>query len=119
MNIVDFYRHATAEELNFYQKIFYPLQDRVFDIASVYGDKLYLTGGTALARFYFNHRLSDDLDFFTPTDDLKAIANDMRLRLADAGYVVEVSTLEVYFARFFIVQENFKLKVEFAKEFNL
>jgi len=119
MNIANFYRHATAEELNFYQNIFYPLQDRVFDIASVYGDKLYLTGGTALARFYFNHRLSDDLDFFTPTDDLKAMANDLRLRLADAGYVIEVSTLEVYFARFFIVQENFKLKVEFAKEFNL
>jgi len=24
----------------------------------------YLTGGTALSRFYFNHRYSEDLDFF-------------------------------------------------------
>lgn len=25
----------------------------------------YLTGGTALSRFYFNHRISDDIDLFT------------------------------------------------------
>lgn len=30
----------------------------------------YLTGGTALAAFYFQHRLSDDLDFFTHSVDL-------------------------------------------------
>lgn len=28
-------------------------------------DDFYLAGGTALALFYFNHRQSDDLDFFT------------------------------------------------------
>lgn len=28
----------------------------------------YLTGGTALSRFYFNHRYSDDLDFFVNDD---------------------------------------------------
>lgn len=28
----------------------------------------YLTGGTALAEYYFRHRISDDLDFFTPYD---------------------------------------------------
>ena len=31
----------------------------------------YLTGGTALAAFYLEHRLSDDLGFFT--NDSKAI----------------------------------------------
>ncbi len=30
----------------------------------------YLTGGTALARFYLGHRKSDDLDFFTPEEEL-------------------------------------------------
>jgi predicted nucleotidyltransferase component of viral defense system len=118
-NVAKSYRQATTEELNFCKNIFYPLQDMVFEVASLYGDKIYLTGGTALARFYFDHRLSDDLDFFTPTDDLKMIANDMRLRLIDAGYIVEVSSLEIYFARFFVVQDDVKLKVEFAKEFNL
>ena len=28
-------------------------------------DDFYLAGGTALSLFYFNHRQSDDLDFFT------------------------------------------------------
>jgi predicted nucleotidyltransferase component of viral defense system len=28
----------------------------------------YLTGGTALAAFYLNHRFSDDLDFFSPQE---------------------------------------------------
>ena len=28
----------------------------------------YLTGGTALAEFYLQHRLSEDLDFFSETE---------------------------------------------------
>ena len=28
-------------------------------------DNFYLAGGTALSLFYFHHRQSDDLDFFT------------------------------------------------------
>lgn len=28
-------------------------------------DNFYLTGGTALAAFYLQHRYSEDLDFFT------------------------------------------------------
>lgn len=27
--------------------------------------KFYLTGGTALAQFYFQHRLSEDIDLFS------------------------------------------------------
>jgi predicted nucleotidyltransferase component of viral defense system len=33
-------------------------------------DAFYLTGGTALSRFYLGHRKSDDLDFFTPEEEL-------------------------------------------------
>ncbi|MEZ4870161.1 MAG: nucleotidyl transferase AbiEii/AbiGii toxin family protein [Caldilineaceae bacterium] len=63
MEIQDFYRSATAEEITYYQEVLYPLQDVVFAIVRVYEQKLYLTGGTALARCYFHHRLSEDLDF--------------------------------------------------------
>ncbi len=38
------------------------------DLLAALGEKLegfYLAGGTALALFYFQHRLSEDLDFFT------------------------------------------------------
>jgi len=45
----------------------FALQDRFLEafFKSTYRDKFYLTGGTALARFYFNHRESLDLDLFT------------------------------------------------------
>ncbi len=31
-------------------------------------DNFYLSGGTALAEFYLLHRLSEDLDFFSPNE---------------------------------------------------
>ncbi|MBI3615527.1 MAG: nucleotidyl transferase AbiEii/AbiGii toxin family protein [Candidatus Omnitrophica bacterium] len=33
-------------------------------------EQFYLTGGTALAQFYLHHRKSQDLDFFTVTEEL-------------------------------------------------
>lgn len=33
-------------------------------------DQFYLTGGTALAHFYLKHRRSNDLDFFTSTEEI-------------------------------------------------
>lgn len=33
-------------------------------------ENFYLTGGTALAAFYLNHRRSNDLDFFTSVEEL-------------------------------------------------
>jgi predicted nucleotidyltransferase component of viral defense system len=33
------------------------------------GVRFFLTGGTALSRAYYNHRFSDDLDFFVNDDD--------------------------------------------------
>ena len=33
------------------------------------GNPFYLTGGTALNRYYFRCRYSDDLDFFVNNDD--------------------------------------------------
>lgn len=44
-------------------------------------DDFYLCGGTALSLFYFNHRESEDLDFFTQTfsfDRVQAIVNDLK-----------------------------------------
>ena len=42
----------------------YSFQDAVLE--TVFEEPLgfYLTGGTALGRFYLHHRYSDDLDFF-------------------------------------------------------
>lgn len=113
------YRKATEKEIQFYHEKLYPLQDEVFEIAKQYDNKLYLTGGTALSRFYFNHRFSEDLDFFTTTDDLRLIANDLAAKLKEKGLEITIEKAEIYFARFFVEEKDFQLKVEFVKEFNL
>jgi hypothetical protein len=69
------YQQATPAEITFYQEHLYPLQDEVMKIAAIYGDKIYLTGGTALARFHFHHRLSEDLDFFVQSVTIQAASN--------------------------------------------
>ncbi len=51
-----------------YENILYPLQDKVLSLIDSLGTPFYLTGGTALSRFHFNHRYSDDLDFFVNND---------------------------------------------------
>ncbi len=50
----------------------YKLQDKVLDIVFSLENGFYLTGGTALHRFYYNLRYSDDLDFFTSSDSIFA-----------------------------------------------
>ena len=47
-----------------YKKL-YDLQDKILDIVFDVEDEFYLTGGTALSRFFYAKRYSDDLDFFT------------------------------------------------------
>ena len=46
-----------------YKKL-YQLQDRFLNWCTALNLPFYLTGGTALGRFYLGHRYSDDLDFF-------------------------------------------------------
>jgi len=52
----------------FYEESLYPLQDGVMNIINKCGTRFFLTGGTALSRAYYNHRYSDDLDFFVNND---------------------------------------------------
>ncbi|MFA6654019.1 MAG: nucleotidyl transferase AbiEii/AbiGii toxin family protein [Candidatus Delongbacteria bacterium] len=48
----------------------YEIQDKILEIVFSFDNSFYLTGGTALHRFHYNYRYSDDLDFFVPGDDL-------------------------------------------------
>ena len=48
----------------YYEESLYPLQDGVMCILHQSDSDFFLTGGTALSRAYYNHRYSDDLDFF-------------------------------------------------------
>lgn len=52
-----------------YKKL-YLLQDEVLEIVFDLENTFYLTGGTALHRFYYHYRYSDDLDFFSHNDNI-------------------------------------------------
>ncbi|MCK5787295.1 MAG: nucleotidyl transferase AbiEii/AbiGii toxin family protein, partial [Candidatus Sabulitectum sp.] len=46
----------------------YALQDKVLAVVFALNNSFYLTGGTALHRFHYNGRFSNDLDLFTSSD---------------------------------------------------
>jgi hypothetical protein len=48
----------------YYEENLYPLQNGVLRAVGNCKTQFFLTGGTALSRAYYNHRYSDDLDFF-------------------------------------------------------
>lgn len=41
------------------------LQDKILNLLANKIDDFYLAGGTALSKYYFHHRISYDIDFFT------------------------------------------------------
>jgi len=52
----------------YYETSLYPLQNGVLSIVQNAETPFFLTGGTALSRYYTHHRYSDDLDFFSIND---------------------------------------------------
>ena len=53
----------------YYEANLYRLQDGILNVVKNSAAPFYLTGGTALSRGYYNHRYSDDLDFFVNRDE--------------------------------------------------
>ena len=71
----------------YYEESLYPLQDGVMNIISKCGTRFFLTGGTALSRAYYNHRYSDDLDFFVNNDpDYAEQVKIILIKLNENGY---------------------------------
>ena len=86
---------------------------------SRYGADFYLTGGTALSRFYFHHRESYDLDLFTQNQDLdfssliieiQKIASSLHLD------IINQVTTNTYHQFIFENENKDRLKVEFVKD---
>ncbi len=79
----------------------------------------YLAGGTALAAFYFHHRLSDDLDFFSFTEPDGMFLHGFieRLRVAIGAVAVRYERLYDRNMFFFQMQmpEGEELKMEFTR----
>ena len=69
------------------------------------GQSFFLTGGTALAEYYLQHRYSDDLDFFTVDDQAFGLARQEIYRLATVLSVsVESIVTTPTFQRFELAQ---------------
>ena len=111
-------RSATVREIEYYSTVLYPAQDRILSsIGNYFGDAFYLTGGTALSRFYFQHRLSEDLDLFTGTENIKTAMPRIIKAIENAGYEVIVEVSSVTFGRLFVPLEGRrKLKIDLVAD---
>ena len=97
---------------------FTPLQEQIFgrvatDIVPIH--PFYFTGGTALAVFYFGHRDSDDLDFFSDTPfEIAPIAEILKSYAKQNSFLLrQVGEDRVYF--FEMYKDNIQqIKVDFA-----
>ena len=94
-------------------KRLYSLQDEVLNIVFKTEKVFYLTGGTALSRFYQAKRYSDDLDFFTHNsrDFIRAL-REIKIELIKKFDIKEeVSSRD--FVRFIV---NNTLQVDFVND---
>lgn len=111
-------RQATIEEKIYYENRLYPLMDKVLAIMD--SDKFYLMEGTCLARYYYHHRYSDDLDFFFlgekySKDDFE---NEF-VRLANLisnRFLLQTTVNADYFKRIMVNESGTTLKLEFIYE---
>lgn len=99
-----------------YRKL-YKAQDSILELMEKINTPFYLTGGTALSRFYLNHRYSLDLDFFVNKDERFTEYIQLINRVMDGkvGIDHEKSLVGEEFARFVVKTEE-RLKVEFVND---
>jgi len=102
-----------VEEIIDYKKL-YELQDKILELVSKLENDFYLTGGTALHRFYYGCRYSDDLDFFVTDginfrEDVKEIVE----KLKDKRYkcIIDVSSRD-----FYRIKVNDMLQLDFVND---
>jgi predicted nucleotidyltransferase component of viral defense system len=115
----ELFRLATPEEKDFYFNKLYPLQDDV--LKSINTPAFYLTGGTALSRFHYQHRFSDDLDFFYdgfayPKENFHFSYREIVSNFEKICQTVEVTVDGEFFKRLFVNRGDVSLKIEFIYE---
>lgn len=85
------------------------------------GPLFFLTGGTALAGFYFGHRLSDDLDLVTLDDQALQEADAMVPRIAEALDCQITRTRRAEYYRQFVLEaagvQGEMVRVDLVRDF--
>lgn len=107
----------------YYVEKLYPLQDGVIKIVRDLKLPFYLTGGTALSRYYLNHRYSDDLDFFINSDP--AFRSYIKSFLeyfsqsppkTPIKLLTERTVVADNYAQFFLFLDEIELKLDFVND---
>lgn len=100
-----------------YSKL-YQLQDKFLSWWFSLNLPFYLTGGTALGRFYLNHRFSEDLDFFINADSqYQHYISELKNKITDKFTVnIQQSLFADDYTRFFIIEDELFLKIEFVND---
>ena len=89
--------------------------------AASFGPAFFLTGGTALAGFYFGHRLSDDLDLFTVADEVLPLTDAVVPRLAEMLDCEVVQKREAEYFRQYVLEprrgEGGMVRLDLVRDF--
>lgn len=109
---------AAQKDIDFYENLLNPLQDDIF--ALIQTERFYLSGGTCLSRFYYDHRYSEDLDFFYdgyqfPKEEFEVTFREIINRISEQ-FKTELTVYGEYFKRLFIYKKDVTLKIEFIFE---
>lgn len=98
-------------------------QTKVLKVLSHKIDDFYLAGGTALSLYYFNHRESLDLDFFTPSFDSSRIAEITKLLSLSLKKPARLSAQELRKGKvkilvyFIPIDTRHSLKIDFVHDY--
>ncbi len=100
----------------FYTDRLYPLQDMVLRTLAPINTIFYLTGGTVLSRHYFNHRYSDDLDFFTNFNEAFQDQAQLAIQALKEKFEVRVQTVLPSYALMFVLYQGTELKLDYVND---
>jgi len=86
----------------------------------------YLTGGTVLSRYYFNHRYSDDLDYFVNDnpnffDYIEKIIGFFKMNINKTLFKVNDQRIFISnnLVRLFIQKDDVELKLDFVNDISV
>jgi len=98
-------------------------QEKVLKALSGKIDDFYLAGGTALSLYYFNHRESIDLDFFTPNFSkiriqgiIKTLSSDLKKETKIVSEQSDKNKVKVIVA-VMSINKNAALKIDFVEDY--
>ncbi|MCB5288444.1 MAG: nucleotidyl transferase AbiEii/AbiGii toxin family protein [Candidatus Cloacimonetes bacterium] len=101
-----------------YQQSLYPLQDEILALINGLNLPFYLTGGTALSRYYLNHRYSDDLDLFVNSHaDFRALIEEIEAEFKANHVSYAALTRSADFVRLEVIgKDNSPLKLDLVND---